>query len=418
MIISIIISLLCVFLIFQKPLTENNILSGYFSYVDEFSVAIFIFFFLLSLLFIGRMKKSVVKILIFLSLFFIYGVFSGIYNHNNLKITILGAADYIKNFFLIVPLSFVHLRKERIKSIYNILRDVGVFIGIISVVLVIRYLLELPEKSFIGEIAEIRLGLPRVSPFFIHPNMIGLYSILILCYEINIEKKLNLRHIFLFFNILFSLSRMVWISFFVLIIAKYLYNKVTFNKIAILGLSFIFIIPIVSIIFEKTKEEFVMDEKYYRGYVLKKSLEIWKDSPLVGFGPGTYGGVVSVKFNSPLYEKYNFSKKWYQYGLSRFHGLDTFWSQILVECGVLGTIIFIYFLFFLAKEAKELSMKINNNFIANLAKGLSLFPFVISIYLFGSGLNLAPILFPFSILYGLMFGAKKLTLLNYENSNS
>ena len=405
MIISIIISLLCVFLIFQKPLTENNILSGYFSYVDEFSVAIFIFFFLLSLLFIGRMKKSVVKILIFLSLFFIYGVFSGIYNHNNLKITILGAADYIKNFFLIVPLSFVHLRKERIKSIYNILRDVGVFIGIISVVLVIRYLLELPEKNFIGEIVEIRLGLPRVSPFFIHPNMIGLYSILILCCELNIEKKLNFRHIFLFFNILFSLSRMVWISFFVLIIAKYLYNKATFKKIAILGLFFVFIVPIVSIVFEKTKEEF-MDEKYYRGYVLKKSLEIWKDSPLVGFGPGTYGGVVSVKFGSPLYEKYNFSKKWYQYGLSRFHGLDTFWPQILVECGVLGTMIFIYFLFFLAKGAKELSMKIDNDFIANLTKGLSLFSFVIFIYLFGSGLNLAPILFPFSILYGLMFGTK------------
>ena len=48
----------------------------------------------------------------------------------------------------------------------------------------------------------------------------------------------------------------------------------------------------------------------YRVYTMNKSLEVFKDHPILGVGPGMFGGVISVIFNSHVYDEYNFQKTW------------------------------------------------------------------------------------------------------------
>jgi len=188
-------------------------------------------------------------------------------------------------------------------------------------------------------------------------------------------------------------------------------KKITLAKLLIaFGLLGLFS-PILMSIFTRSYEE-ISTGNQYRGYVIRKSLEIWRHSPIFGFGPGTYGGVVSVEFNSPIYRKYDFSELWYEYGIKGFHSLDMFWMQILVEMGLLGTIFFVYFLFMLNRLAWNLSLNCPGDFSKNMYKGLSLIPLVIFIYLFGSGLNLTPFIVTYTILYGLMLGTKSSDIKN------
>jgi len=142
-------------------------------------------------------------------------------------------------------------------------------------------------------------------------------------------------------------------------------------------------------------------ERYYRGYVLLKSYEIWKDYPFLGAGPGTYGGVVSLIFKSPIYAQYYFSRHWFSTCLKEFRSLDQFWPQVMVEMGIIGGMIFVIFLFTLWRVTKDKALTERDPFKKHLLQGLSSIPIIIFIYLFGSGLNLTPFLFTYSSLLGL-----------------
>ncbi len=54
------------------------------------------------------------------------------------------------------------------------------------------------------------------------------------------------------------------------------------------------------------------------------------DHPLLGTGPGTYGGAVAARFGSPLYERYTAG----QVPLERT--VDNYWLHLLVESGIPG----------------------------------------------------------------------------------
>jgi hypothetical protein len=65
------------------------------------------------------------------------------------------------------------------------------------------------------------------------------------------------------------------------------------------------------------------------------ALPIVRDHPIVGAGPGRYGGAVSARFNnSPLYDQYT------ECAVPRGRTVDNFWLHLLVEFGVLGTLLF------------------------------------------------------------------------------
>ena len=71
-----------------------------------------------------------------------------------------------------------------------------------------------------------------------------------------------------------------------------------------------------------------------RWMFMMNALPILQDHPLVGVGPGRYGGAAAWNFYSPVYEEYGtdeVSQNWY-----RQRTVDNFWLHILVETGVVG----------------------------------------------------------------------------------
>ena len=82
----------------------------------------------------------------------------------------------------------------------------------------------------------------------------------------------------------------------------------------------------------------------YRVYTFFKGLDILEEHPVWGVGPGMYGGVISLMFNSPLYDTYPFVPIWNS-RLQAYRSLDQFWIQSLVELGVSGTFAFLLLLF-------------------------------------------------------------------------
>ena len=65
------------------------------------------------------------------------------------------------------------------------------------------------------------------------------------------------------------------------------------------------------------------------------ALPIIGDHPVVGAGPGRYGGAVSARFpTSPLYEQYTACEA----PVGRT--VDNFWLHLVVEFGILGALLF------------------------------------------------------------------------------
>lgn len=76
-----------------------------------------------------------------------------------------------------------------------------------------------------------------------------------------------------------------------------------------------------------------------------ESYRVMKESLLspnfFGEGLGSFGGPASTKFQSPLYAKYNFN--WY--GLEDLTTTDTYYPHLFVELGLIGGLIYLYFIF-------------------------------------------------------------------------
>lgn len=73
-----------------------------------------------------------------------------------------------------------------------------------------------------------------------------------------------------------------------------------------------------------------------RLYIVKKGLQIFQDHPLIGTGFATFGDSATLTYSSPIYQEYQLSEGIYT---------DNQYIQILTETGVIGTILFVGFVF-------------------------------------------------------------------------
>jgi len=389
-----------IFILFQKALVKKLGFPKPLLYVDE--VFVVIFFYLLSLYFlvIAKIDKLIFPFLKVLVIFAGVGLISGLINGNSMLVTSLGIFDYLKNFiFIFVGYYFFNSRKL-LMTLYNIL----LFVSLILVgVAIFQELLFLLGKTATGII---RFGLLRTPSLVGHPNMFGLYIFLFFTLRLFVKRKIDFINFLLLLGIFLSLSRFVWVSTIIVLIIYSWQNKKIKNFLIILSLLVVFFIFALPYFFRHSSQE-LFSESFYRGYALLKSLEVWKDHKVLGAGPGMWGGVVSIIFKSPLYERYNFSDHWFKTYLQRIHSLDQFYPQLLAETGVIGFIIFIIFLYLLYKIPKQISFKVKDSFLRNFLKALSLVSIGLTLYLFGSGLNLSHFLITYSIFLGMSLGVAK-----------
>jgi O-antigen ligase len=66
------------------------------------------------------------------------------------------------------------------------------------------------------------------------------------------------------------------------------------------------------------------------------AIPILRDHPLIGVGPGRYGGAVAEDFGTPIYDEYGTGKL-----LTAQTTVDNFWLHILVEGGLFGAAAFV-----------------------------------------------------------------------------
>jgi O-antigen ligase len=67
---------------------------------------------------------------------------------------------------------------------------------------------------------------------------------------------------------------------------------------------------------------------------IENAAPIVADHPVLGAGPGRYGGSVAARLGSPLYERYTDGR------VPVDRTVDNFWLHLLVESGVLGVLVF------------------------------------------------------------------------------
>lgn len=75
-----------------------------------------------------------------------------------------------------------------------------------------------------------------------------------------------------------------------------------------------------------------------RTLFITNSLPILRDHPIVGVGPGRYGGAVADLFGTPIYARYGTASL---FGVASQRTVDDFWLHLLVESGIVGAAAFV-----------------------------------------------------------------------------
>jgi len=396
-----VITFLLVFLPFQTPLGSLIKSPQLLLWVDEMFVAFVFILFLATFFFEGKIRKGPLQILICLILLGVIGMASGLMNGNSFIVTANGIFDYIKNFLVIPALFAFSISEKRVGKIFIVLHRMAIALCLIAILQEIAFFLGAPVKKLGVSYYEVRFGLMRASSLMGHPNIFGLYALLFFTLDLSLTRRMRWQNLLFASGIFLSISRMVWIGFFISFFFLFIQAKGRKFKILFL-LATILIAFSIPTFYSITARE-IDKSVYFRGYALSKSLEIFKDHPVWGVGPGMYGGVVSFTFDSPVYQKYSFDKDWLDF-IKGFRSLDQFWPQIFAEMGGVGTLFFGFLLFYLWKVPKKISEISGNEFRKKMLSGISVIPIVLVIYLFGSGLNLTPFLLTYSTLLGLMLG--------------
>lgn len=405
-----IIVLFVLFLPFQSSIYRALRLPDKFLWMDEVFVAFAFTLFFFILIYWGRLQKRAAQILLVLFFLGVVGIFSGLYNANPFIITANGIFDYIKNFLVIPIVAFFSISPKKARGLYKLLHCLALFLCLVAILQVMAFLIKFPLGEFgILPIADVRFGIPRTPSLMGHPNIFGLYALLFFILDFSLYRKIRWQNMLFASGVFFSVSRMVWVAFFITLLFLLVQGKSRKTRALFIVATIIIALAVPSFYLRTAKD--MGSESYFRGYALTKSIEIWKGQPFLGVGPGMYGGVVSLVFHSPIYEQYQFSPHWFAF-MSGFHSLDQFWPQILAEMGLIGTFCFGVLLFVLWKVPKKAILTAKDEFRKRMLLGFSVVPVVLFVYLFGSGLNLTAFLLTYGVLFGLVLGMKD------ENSSS
>ncbi len=250
-----------------------------------------------------------------------------------------------------------------------------------------------------------RYGIFR-SPFSSYD--LGLYCLLILTVYLYFARRLNIVVLIpLIAGNIASASRMVYAGF------MYVMSMQIFvGRKWIIPILLIFVVVLIASVnfngyfdihnifnLSKPTDEGNTNIRLYSRY---KSIEIWKDHPFIGVGPGMFGGIVSSRYRSHIYLDYNYGQLWYIYTIG---GIEQFWFQILAEMGIIGTLCFINFIIMLFIVLFKARKQADTDEIRNLFSALMVFIGCILIYSVGSGINIAPVLFTYCAFVGIGLGS-------------
>ena len=358
----------------------------------------------------------------------VVGLISGRLNENSIFLTTLGTFDYVKNFLVIFIYAAFFNDPDHLRQIFRALLFIALLIGTIALIQFIWamgsvyifgkdisdpgiYILSAGSPLHTESLETIwRYGIFRTPSLTYHAFISGLFNLLILTVYIHTEKRKNITILILLISaIIASVSRMAYTGlifiFSIALIKKYKRIVPMLVMITIITAFFAYSNDYMSANINNSPRQikFVDDNpEKTRPYTRGKSHEIWKDHPLWGVGPGKFGGVVASKFRSYIYEKYNVSNQAYIHSVG---GIEQFWFQILAEMGIIGALCFINLIAILFMTLSQLRSRSISQEIKGLFSALIVFIGCILLYSFGSGINIAPVLFTYCAFIGIGWGS-------------
>lgn len=416
----------------------NTKLAAFLNRLDELTIVIFLPLAIKEFFENKKIVKIDLQLYFILSfpilLLGISGLISGVINRNSLFITIFGTFDYVKYFLVIFVYAAFFRDFEEFKRIFRVLLMIAVVLGLIAFVeefwaVFSRYILNkeitakeiyllgsAPTDAAYDTIDNIwRFGIYRASSLLSHYNLLGLYSLLFLTIYLCMTKKINPLIFFsLFMGIFASVSMTAYTGFLFLIGLKILKGRRWLVGIMVVLFVTLFIymstlngfdtLDNVSTLTLREKWNNLSDNISFRKLAFAKAIEVWKDHPVWGVGPGMFGGPVALKYKTRVYEEYNFFLI-----LREVYSLDQFWPQILAEMGIVGTIVFTELLISLLIVFLILRQRVISDEMRGLYKGLAAFTVIFFFYTFGGNLNNVSLLYPYLALAGMGLGGISIT---------
>jgi O-antigen ligase len=382
------------FIPFQRIIFSYLKLPQVFNWSDEIFITVIV---LSGVFYMRELNKLAFQFLIFLAIFVLICSISGLMNGNPIVVTLLGIFDYVKNFLVIPFIGIFISKKKHLLTLHRLLYTLALFFCVVAIIQFFGHLAGVP-LHLLGEVYSLRrLGFWRVSSLLGHPNIFGFYTLIFFIIDINLHRRLRWQNVLFSIGIFLCTSRLVWAAYGMTLGLFLFPSSGRWKKLKpAFSVGLIVFVIVMYILMTSTG---LAHE--YRVYTFFKGLDILKEHPVLGVGPGMYGGVISLMFNSPLYETYPFSPYW-RNQLQAYRSLDQFWIQSLVELGIVGTCAFLFILFLLHYLAGNASRKArNDSFTSRFNGGLAYMPLVVGIYLLGSGLNHAAFLLTYTTLFGM-----------------
>lgn len=408
----------------------NIYLLGLIRYIDLLTIIIL---FPISLIVICRRGSHLSRISVCLMIPVIVicltGLLSGIVNGNSFFVTSYGTFVYVQNFLVIFIFAAFVRKLDEFKKIFMFVLTVALIItmlGLIEVLwaLLSRYILDkdiydngiylFKNNANISIVSSYwRFGVFRASAFMSTPIIFGLYCLFSLTFYSSIVEKRKMSVMLLFIAGCFlSLSRIAYMGMVIFLGWQIMKGKKRFLCILIpLGLIMVYMSAMPDFNRDTLQSDMPavsdhiavdMLEDIFRDYAREKAIAVWSDHPFFGVGPGMFGGVISVKYQSPVYSEYNFPIS--SQNLKRIWGIDQFWFQYLAEMGIVGIAAFAGFIITLVLLFYSLYRKAGIHELKGLFEGLIIFTLVLAIYPFGIKLNIVSVLYSFSALAGMGLG--------------
>lgn len=223
-------------------------------------------------------------------------------------------------------------------------------------------------------------------------NYLGVYAVLLFFLSYGLEGRLAQGgRTALFPLIVATASRQTWMSF----LTVYVFFK---RKNLLLLLLPLLFAGIVAAFGSKVELE---PSQYFRLFTFYQSLKLLAANPLTGVGPGMFGGLASIFWDSPVYKHWPDLMQWY---LKRIGSLDLFWPQIWGELGLLGLALnwaFFVSLFLILRKATFFYDEDGDRQLASLGRALQYFVLALGIMGFAGGFNCAFIVYPYFALVGM-----------------
>lgn len=332
------------------------------TYFDEIIIILILIYSVLYSINTKKITTISFKLLFLTLIFSIVGVLSCALNSEFILLRVINSNFLaIKFFVIVVAIANIKIKKETSNIFLNAIlfyAKINVLVGIFNFIFPNIYYNIFPfaEKS-------IRYGFTAISGLFNHPGKYGWFMLAsaIISYIIyNKNKNQKKYKIFMIIFAIFALLSFrtkVVISLVMIIIYELFFKNIKKFNFSKLALVTIVISSIFLIFYDLVVNTYNLyfTSKYTlsaRQALLNNGIEIMSDYFPLGVGFGKYGSWYARIYYSEYYKEYKMSKIYGLYPNNPMYATDTFWPAIFGETGFLGTIIFVYMLFFILKKLK------------------------------------------------------------------